>query len=232
METIAAIILAGGQGRRMGGDVPKQYLTIHEKPILYYTIKAFEDSELVGKIIIVCGKNQEDYCNQEIVSKYGFKKVVCIVEGGKERYDSVYNGLKAVNQADYVMIHDGARPLVTDKMIKDSVIAVKEHDACICAVPSKDTIKVVDAKGYVVETPNRETLWNVQTPQTFKFSLIKAAYEMVFKNNIQGITDDAMVLERTFGTPIKVVMGDYGNVKVTTPEDLKTIQGLVEEKRE
>nr|WP_330393434.1 2-C-methyl-D-erythritol 4-phosphate cytidylyltransferase [Anaeromicropila populeti] len=216
---VAAIVLAAGQGRRMNSSVPKQYLVLNDKPVLYYALKVFEDS-LVDEIVLVTGKNQIDYCKENIVEKYHFQKVVSIVEGGKERYDSVRIGLNAIKNADYVYIHDGARPFVTNCMIEKTYSAVQKEGACVVGVPVKDTIKIADQSDYVVETPRREFVWTVQTPQVFEYQLILNAYEKLSWNKAADVTDDAMVLESMTGHKVKLVMGSYENMKITTPEDL------------
>lgn len=222
-----AVILAGGQGKRMKSNVQKQYLLIKGKPVIYYTIKAFEESPVDG-IVLVCGAGDVDYCKNEIVEKYGFKKVACIVEGGKERYNSVYNGLQAIEAADYVLIHDGARPFVTDEIIQRNIICAREYNACVTSMVSKDTVKISDDNGFVTETPNRNNVWIVQTPQTFRFELIKKAYESILSGSADGITDDAMVVERVYNCPIKFVEGSYTNIKITTPEDLDIAEILIQ----
>ena len=150
----AAVVLAAGSGKRMGTSVHKQYLLIKGKPVIYYTLRAFELSE-VDEIILVTGADEIDYCSREIVEKYNFQKVRAVIAGGKERYDSVYEGLKALSDCDYVLIHDGARPLISSVLINANISCVQEKEACITAVPAKDTIKVVDNKGYVADTPER-----------------------------------------------------------------------------
>lgn len=225
-KKIWAIVLAGGQGKRMNSSVHKQYLLIHDRPVLYYTLHAFENSRADG-IVLVCGSGEIDYCREKIVDRYGFKKVLKIVEGGAERYHSVYNGLKAIEEASCVLIHDGARPFVTEDIIDRNIECVKEYGACVTAMPSKDTIKIADECGFVADTPDRSRTWIVQTPQTFEFALIKKAYEKLLSENMMGITDDAMVVEQALGYPIKFVEGSYTNIKITTPEDLKIAQILV-----
>lgn len=222
-----AVILAGGQGKRMNSNVHKQYLLIKDKPVIYYTIKAFEES-MVDGIVLVCGAGETAYCQKEIVDHYGFEKVKHIVEGGKERYNSVYNGLSAIEAADYVLIHDGARPFVTKDIIERNIACVQEYGACVTAMISKDTVKISDANGFVSATPDRNNVWIVQTPQTFEYSLIKDAYTQILSTNADGITDDAMVLERAAGHPIKFVEGSYTNLKITTPEDLKIAEILIQ----
>lgn len=225
----AAIILAAGSGRRMENDIPKQYLELGEKPILYYSLKAFEDSS-IDEIILVVGENEKSYCEDQILKKYQFKKVKKIVAGGKERYHSVYNGLKGCPSVSYVLIHDGARPFITVDTIEKIIKQLPEYKACVVGVPVKDTIKMVDAKGKVEKTPDRDKLWSVQTPQAFSYELIRHAYDIMMKEleenkaNSEGtninITDDAMILEYTLKTSVKMIKGDYKNIKITTPEDI------------
>ena len=172
-----AIVLAAGQGKRMKSKVQKQYLLIKEKPVLCYTLSAFENSSLISEIILVTGKDEIAYCQKEIVENYGFSKVQKIVAGGKERYHSVYEGIKAIETADYVFIHDGARPFVDGEMIARVCDAVAEHKACVVGMPVKDTIKIADDAGFAEQTPDRRKVWQIQTPQTFEYQLIKGAYE-------------------------------------------------------
>lgn len=215
-----AIVLAAGQGKRMKSKVQKQFLLIQEKPVLYYTINAFETSPLISDIILVTGKDEIKYCQQEIIEKYGFMKVRKIVAGGKERYHSVHNGLQAVDEADYVLIHDGARPFVDDEIIERVCNEVKTHKACVVGMPVKDTIKIADEEGFAAQTPDRRKVWQVQTPQSFEYHLIKDAYERLLLEEPEGITDDAMVVETMTNHKVKLVEGSYRNIKITTPEDL------------
>ena len=215
-----AIVLAAGQGKRMKSKVQKQYLLIKEKPVLYYTLSAFENSSLISEIILVTGKDEIAYCQKEIVENYGFSKVQKIVAGGKERYHSVYEGIKAIETADYVFIHDGARPFVDGEMIARVCDAVAEHKACVVGMPVKDTIKIADDAGFAEQTPDRRKVWQIQTPQTFEYQLIKGAYEKLLAEEPEGITDDAMVVETMTDHKVKLVEGSYRNIKITTPEDL------------
>ncbi len=221
----AAIVLSAGTGKRMGREIPKQYLPIKKRPVIYYSLKAFEASE-VTEVILVTGKDDVEYCRTQIVEKYGLKKVTAIVPGGKERYDSVYEGLKAVRCADYVLIHDGARPMLTQDIIKRAVDTVTVEKACVVGMPVKDTIKVADKDCYSKATPDRNTLWQIQTPQAFSYPLILDAYTKLKTRIAQkdetlpAITDDAMVAEYFLNQKIKLVEGSYENIKITTPEDL------------
>lgn len=216
-----AIVLAGGSGRRMGTKVHKQYLLIGGKPVLYYSLKAFQECSLIDEIILVAGKGEEEYCRKNIVEKYSLSKVSEFAEGGAERYDSVWNGLKKVTEEGYVFIHDGARPFVDDAMLQRAYKCVTEHGACVAGMPSKDTVKIADGAGFVEATPDRSRVWTVQTPQVFDSELVKEAYAKLMEQPHEGVTDDAMVVERMMGRPIRLFEGSYENIKLTTPEDLR-----------
>lgn len=217
---ISAIVLAAGNGKRMGADIPKQFLEIDGDYILTKTLRVFQQSPEIQDIVLVTGAEWVDFCREEIVEKEGLSKVRHIIVGGKERYDSVYAGLLQCPNADYVFIHDGVRPYVTEEILKRTAEEVQKHPAVAVGVPSKDTIKIVDEKGFVVDTPARKNVWNIQTPQAFSYSLIRAAYEIVRDSDMNGITDDAMVVEASALSKVKLVMGDYTNIKITTPDDL------------
>ena len=218
-QKYAAIVLAAGSGKRMNSQVHKQYLIIQDRPVLYYSLKEFQDSA-VDEIVLVVGKGEEKFCRKEIVDKYGISKVKAIVEGGKERYHSVFEGLKQTSDADYVLIHDGARPFVNQEIIRRCMLEVPEYQAFVVGMPVKDTIKIADEGGYAKQTPDRKNVWMIQTPQTFSYALIYEAYEEMLKTEDAAITDDAMVLERTKGKKSKLIEGSYRNIKITTPEDL------------
>lgn len=220
----AAIVLAAGQGKRMGTSVCKQYMELHGKPMIYYALRAFEESKIVEAVALVVGEGQISYAEHEIVRRYGFSKVCTIVEGGKERYDSVWRGLKAVASvrgADYIFIHDGARPFVDEAILRRGYETVKEFRACVAGMPSKDTVKVVDEEGFAVNTPKRRNVWIVQTPQIFERSLIMDAYDRLMETEHGDVTDDAMAVERMMNVPVRMFEGSYQNVKITTPEDLE-----------
>lgn len=219
MKRYTAIVLAAGSGKRMQSTVHKQYLMLDGKPVLYYALKAFEQSG-ISDMILVVGAGEIEYCRKEIVEKYNIQKIGAIIEGGKERYHSVYEGLKRASGADYVLIHDGARPFVSAEMIQRSMEAVKRYDACVVGMPVKDTIKIVGEDGLAEGTPERSKLWQIQTPQSFCYAMIREAYEKVLMQGDAAITDDAMVLERAGGHRVKVIEGSYQNIKITTPEDL------------
>ena len=159
---------------------------------------------------------------------YWFTKVKYVVPGGKERYDSVYEGLKACEACDIVYIHDGARPFPDAEMLKQCMEAAVEYGACVAAVPSKDTIKIGTEEGIVKETPDRKTLWNVQTHQVFQYDLISKAHREIRKGSMEGVTDDSMIVESLHLCPVKLVMGSYDNIKVTTPEDLVVAENILQ----
>jgi 2-C-methyl-D-erythritol 4-phosphate cytidylyltransferase len=230
-----AIVLAAGQGKRMGTDVAKQFLLLNDKPILYYSLAVFEKSSYIDEVILVTNPEGLSVC-EEMVKEYDFTKVSSIVLGGKERYHSVWNGLQSaryekdstkVDAPKYVFIHDGARPFITEEIIKRNIDALQTDPACVTAVPSKDTVKIADEDGYVATTPKRSLVWNMQTPQSFDFTLAYDAYRQLIEKEDEllkagvAITDDAMVVEYFTETKVKLVEGSYENIKITTPEDLK-----------
>lgn len=221
-----AIVLSAGTGSRMGSSVPKQYLPLLDRPVIYYSLKAFEDSPYIDEILLVAGADDLSYVKEEIVDKYGFTKVTAILAGGKERYFSVANALKKFEGKDgYVMIHDGARPMLTEEIIGRLYEGVCTYEAVCAAVPVKDTIKIVDEEGFAVRTPDRKTVYAVQTPQVFSLPLITGAYGELLQNpdtyrNVT-VTDDAMVVECVYGKKVKMLQGSYENIKITTPEDME-----------
>jgi 2-C-methyl-D-erythritol 4-phosphate cytidylyltransferase len=222
----SVIIVAAGKGLRMGGDISKQFMKMKNKHILAYTIEAFDQCELVNEIVIVTQKEYIEYCKKEIIDFYNFKNEIKIVEGGSERQYSVYNGLKAVcAKNDIVLIHDGVRPFIKEKYIHKVFASAYENSACVLGVPVKDTIKICDEGGFVENTPNRQFVYAIQTPQAFKYSVILTAHEKAVKDGFLG-TDDAMLVER-LGYKIKVEQGSYNNIKITTIEDLIVAENLL-----
>lgn len=226
-----AIVLAAGQGKRMGTKVQKQYLEIADKPVLFYCLNTFQNSQIIDDIILVVGEEQEEYCKREFVEKYNFSKVTKIVSGGSERYYSVWNGLQSMEEEGYVFIHDGARPFVTEEILRNVYNEVLEHEACVVGMPVKDTIKIANEQGFADETPKRDLVWMVQTPQVFDTKLVKKAYELLMKCDIINVTDDAMVVEKMLHKDVKLVKGSYENIKITTPEDLKIAEVFLESKK-
>ena len=238
-----AIILAGGKGSRMKSDIPKQFLKLNDIPMICYSIEAFELNDNIDRIVVVTSADYIEYM-KKIICSHEYKKIIDVVEGGAERYDSVYSGLNCVRKKEkaegkikekteemlccdgdkeknYVFIHDGARPCVTDNIINSCMQDVKKYNACVAAVPVKDTIKVVDSEGIAVNTPDRSTLWQIQTPQVFETGLILEAYDKLYSDiDKKGITDDAMVIEKYMDAKVKMTLSEYTNIKATTPEDI------------
>ena len=193
-----AIILAAGQGKRMKSNVQKQFLQLGEYPVLYYSLKAFQDSPEITDIVLVCGKTEINYCKDAFVQKYHIDKVSEVVAGGKERYESVYQGLCACHKTDYILIHDGARPFVTEELIQRGLDCAKEYQACAAGVPSKDTVKIIGEGKKVVSTPDRSHVWNVQTPQIFEYHLIKEEGP----DHNKSFTVDVLVSGHVMGTGV------------------------------
>ena len=228
-----AIVLSAGQGKRMGTSVQKQYIELEGRPVIYYTLKTFQESSVVDDIILVVGDGQEEYVRTDIVDKYQFTKVSAIVNGGKERYDSVWQGLLAMKDPEdgYVFIHDGARLFVDEEILRRGYETVCRYGACVAGMPSKDTIKIADEVGFAADTPDRSRVWVVQTPQIFETSLIKEAYSRLMRGDCTGITDDAMVVERMMKIPVKLFEASYENIKITTPEDLEIAKMFLSRKK-
>ena len=213
-----AVVLAAGNGKRMGGPVAKQFLEVNGKPLIFYALDTMETSKVIDQVVLVVPEESIEYVKKEILEKYSLNKVVRVVAGGKERYDSVRNALRFIEKDTYIFIHDGARALVSEEIMKRGLEQVELCSACVAAVPVKDTIKRVDQDGFAVETPERSTLWTVQTPQVFAGEIIKEAYEALPET--ANVTDDAGVVEWYGNAKVKMYLGDYTNLKVTTPEDM------------
>lgn len=272
-----AVVLAAGSGRRMHAATAKQFMELAGKPLIWYSLRAVEQSEIIDDCILVTGERDIPFVRQEIVEKNGFKKVTDVIAGGDERYVSVCNAMKYIaegrqpvpNEDGYVFIHDGARPFLTEEILRNTYDAVQQYGACVAAVPSKDTIKIADAQGFAVSTPDRRLVWNIQTPQVFETKLITAAYGELEKEllrlsgqdinrddvsrrdadrqTVNGrdadgqaangqrrnrqyitVTDDASVVELFTDHKVKLTMGAYENIKITTPEDIGTAEGFLE----
>ena len=228
----AAILLGAGSGTRMGGEVKKQYLDLCGRPLMYYAVYEFENS-FVDDLILVVSPGDEDYVREEIIRKYDLQKVTAVVIGGRERYHSVWNGLQAVRGAEYIFIHDLARPFVTEDMMLQGLNAAKETGAAVVGMPVKDTIRITDRDGMGIDTPNRSTVWAAQTPQVFEAELIRSCYQKLHANEevivSQGkqITDDGQVVELFSDRKVKMVEGAYFNIKVTVPEDLAAAEVIL-----
>lgn len=221
---VSAIVLAGGRGKRMGAVQSKQYIDLNGKPILYYTLKQFIVNKLIDYIILVVPEDEVGYCKNKVLNKYGLK-VDKLVSGGKERQDSVYNALSQLENSDIVLIHDGARPFVSHKIINDAVKYAEIYKAAAPGVMPKDTIKVKGENNFSVETLVRNNLVAIQTPQAFEFNLIYNCHKEVKKRGI-AVTDDTSVVE-LFGNKVYIYEGNYTNIKITTQEDLALAKYLV-----
>jgi 2-C-methyl-D-erythritol 4-phosphate cytidylyltransferase len=225
-----ALIVAAGEGQRMGGKVKKQFIPLKGMPLLLYTIKAFEEFEKIGHIYLVLDEGDFRYCMEEIVEKHGIRKVSRLVPGGDRRQDSVWNGLQAMEgNCDIVIVHDGARPFVSSDILKRLTAAMRNAQAVITAVPALDTVKRVGEGGNVVDTLQRDTLFHIQTPQGFRYDVIREAYRRAMGEGIQG-TDDAYFVER-MGIEVKVIEGSPLNIKVTTPEDIALARYILQERK-
>lgn len=215
---VCAIIVAAGKGSRMNMDMNKQYVDIAGKPVLARTLQVFEDCSLVSDIIVVINELDIVFCKQSIVERYGFSKVRVLVSGGETRQESVIKGLQQAGDDGIILIHDGARPFIDNSIIEASISAAEEFGAACVAVPVKDTIKSSDSESFVTSTLDRSCLWSIQTPQTFKAYIVKEAHRIAAQEGFSG-TDDAVLVERQ-GHRLKLVMGSYYNIKITTREDL------------
>ncbi|SEU30526.1 2-C-methyl-D-erythritol 4-phosphate cytidylyltransferase [Paenibacillus sp. NFR01] len=215
-NSVGVVIVAAGKGTRMGTAESKQYLLLQDKPILVHTLEVFQRQAFISEIVLVTGEEDVPRC-REWIEAYGLDKVKAVLPGGTERQHSVRRGLEALNTT-WVMVHDGVRPFVQDREIHACFERAKEVGASVLAAPVKDTIKQVDGGGFVVHTPDRRSLWAIQTPQTFRLSALLAAYEAAEREGFLG-TDDSSLAERA-GIKVSVVEGSYANIKITTPEDL------------
>ncbi|MDW7673773.1 MAG: 2-C-methyl-D-erythritol 4-phosphate cytidylyltransferase [Bacillota bacterium] len=225
LSKIVAIIPAAGQGKRMGANINKQYLELNNKPVIAWTLALFEQATIISEVILVVSASELDYCQKHILDKFGFVKVK-LVAGGKERQDSVYNGLKEARDAEIVVVHDGARPLLTMDNLEEVVMEAVGTGGAILAVPVKDTIKVVTNEKEIEGTPARNSLYAAQTPQAFQRRILMEAYEKAFATGYIG-TDDASLVEQLSAT-VKIVVGSYENIKVTTGEDLIIAEAILQ----
>lgn len=220
---VGVVIVAAGRGTRMGTKESKQYLLLRNKPIVVHTLEVFQKQALVEEIVLVTGAEDADRCRRW-VEEYGITKIKAVVTGGAERQYSVYRGLEYLD-TEWVMVHDGVRPFVRPEEIQSCYEEAKRTGASVLAVPVKDTIKQVGDGGLVASTPDRRTLWAIQTPQTFRLQQLKEAYEAAEREGFLG-TDDSSLAERA-GLPVAVVEGSYQNIKITTPDDLEYAEFIV-----
>ena len=222
---VCVLIPAAGKGTRMAHATKKPYLKLAEKPILAHTIQRFEQNTAVDAIFVIVDETDFKHCRTTVLEPYHFKKVQTLVRGGATRQISVYNGIHALSaDVDFVIVHDGVRPFVTDETIFGCLTAADECGAAVAAVPVKDTIKLGDENYFITETPARERLWAVQTPQVFRKSLLETAHRTAQAQQLTA-TDDAALVEQ-LGFPVKLVKSSYANFKITTPVDLKVAEVL------
>lgn len=215
---VSAVIVAAGKGIRMNDAVRKQYLPLAGRPVLAYCLTLFEGCNLINKIILVVPEDDLDYCRKNILPL--LKKKINLVAGGNERQDSVYNGLVAVGKNDgIVIIHDGVRPFANKEMLESCIRGAKKHGACIVGVPIQDTLKKISILNNIEKTMERKNIWLAQTPQAFRYEIIRKAHESARLKKYTG-TDDASLVEQ-IGKPVKIVKGNKNNIKITTREDLK-----------
>ena len=229
MNKFTAIVLAAGSGKRMEQDIPKQYMNLGGDPLMVHCLRTFQQSKCT-QIVLVVAPGDIEKCRKEIIEKYHIDKCIAIVEGGEERYNSVYAGLQAIDDG-YVLIHDCARAFVSIDIIHRCMSAVTLYESCVVGMPTKDTVKLTDDKRKVLDTPERKNVWIVQTPQCFEYNLIKSAYDKVIADADTSITDDAMIVEKATNHEVHMIEGSYTNIKVTTPEDVAFGEAILGFKR-
>ncbi|KNZ68463.1 2-C-methyl-D-erythritol 4-phosphate cytidylyltransferase [Thermincola ferriacetica] len=224
-DKCVAIIPAAGQGKRMNASVNKQFLSLQGMPVIVHTLRVFDECAAVDEIILVAAAGEE-HLYRKLITEYEIRKLTGIVTGGRERQDSVYNGVLSIRgDCEIVIIHDGARPLITQDLILKTIAAAQETGAAVVCVPVKDTIKVVGENQRVKKTLDRQLLWQAQTPQAFRYGIFIEAIESARADRFMG-TDDTSLVER-LGGDVKVVLGSYENLKITTPEDLILAEAIM-----
>ncbi|MCG1023912.1 2-C-methyl-D-erythritol 4-phosphate cytidylyltransferase [Sutcliffiella horikoshii] len=211
------IVLAAGQGKRMKAGKNKQFIELEGKPVINHTLSVFEADPWCSEIKLVINEREKDIF-KELLTQYPMLKVKEMIIGGEERQDSVYNGLHSIQSAEIVLVHDGARPFISQEVIHSLVEKASKEGAAIVGVPVKDTIKRVSKAGVVEQTVERSSLWSIQTPQAFRYGILKEAHDKAKTENYLG-TDEASLVER-INVPVHIVQGEYENFKLTTPEDL------------
>jgi 2-C-methyl-D-erythritol 4-phosphate cytidylyltransferase len=218
-NSVVAVVPAAGLGTRMGGNTPKQYLSLGGLPLLVYSLQVFQNLESIREIILSVPESDQEYCWREIVKPFGLEKVTQVVAGGKRRQDSVRKGLAGIsNPPDGVLVHDGVRPFIDRKVVRNVIHCAGQTGAAVVAMPIHDTVKRVDLRGIIQETLKREELWQIQTPQVFRYDWLVEAYQQAQQHQWE-VTDDAALIER-MGYPVSVVEGSCFNIKVTKPDDL------------
>ena len=224
---VAAIIPVAGIGKRFTSAIPKQFLEIAGQPVVAITLKHILAVNQINLVVVVCAKGARNQIAKITSAIAGFSNRGMVVEGGKKRQDSVYNGLKALSDdTEIVLVHDGVRPLISGKILTNSIRVAGHEGACVAAVKVKDTIKRVK-DDLVIETPDRDELWHIQTPQTARYDWLMTAHNSALENNFYS-TDEAALLEWK-GYPVRVIPGDYNNIKITTPEDMEIARLLLKE---
>lgn len=240
---IDVIIVAAGSGKRMNHDKNKQFIILKNKPLLILTLEKFYKNKLIDNIYLVIKKEEEDYVNN-LLDSFEIRNIR-LVYGGRERQDSVYNCIEEIKKhlhesyADksnhekiqahsdhFVLVHDGARPFVSNEIIEDTIREVKTYNAVCVGVPSKDTVKIIGADNIILSTPDRKQIWMAQTPQAFRFDILYSAYKNSYDNNFMG-TDDSSIVEN-YGIKVKMIQGSYDNIKITTPEDLRFAESILD----
>ena len=224
-DRVGAVIAAGGGSRRMDG-VDKIFAAVAGRPVLWHVLQVFQVCDRVDQVVVVLSSASVER-GLRLVEEGGFSKVTAVCAGGQRRQDSVAEGLKRLDRCDWVLVHDGARPCLTVDLIERGLVEARQTGAAIAAVPLKETVKVVDAEGLIQSTPRRESLWAAQTPQVFRFDLLAEAY----RKTTQEVTDDASLVEAS-GHKVRVYMGLYDNMKVTTPEDLALAETILRMRHE
>ena len=225
---VSAIIVAAGKGIRMDDNVRKQYLLLDNRPLISHTIEVFDECNIIDEIFLVVPEEDFVFCNENILNQQNFQKKVSLVPGGVRRQDSVYNGLLAIDNIiddSIIVIHDGVRPFIRSEQLTECITCATDYDACIFGIPAYDTLKRVNSSGFIEDTIERNTIWLAQTPQAFKYNLIRRAHENAIRAGING-TDDAMLVEQ-LGIRVKVVTGSRCNIKITTREDLLLARAMV-----
>jgi 2-C-methyl-D-erythritol 4-phosphate cytidylyltransferase len=226
VNNLRVVIAAAGRGSRMESSTNKQYMLLNSRPVIAYSLDFFEKLDVVDEIVIVTGENELDYCEREIIKPFKFKKVSAVIAGGKERQDSVWAGLQKLGaDTEFVAVHDGARPLLTSAVLYRLLEEAEGWGAAIPGIASKDTLKAVDRDDFVRQTLDRTTIYSIQTPQVFKYEELMAAYRQSYEEDFRG-TDDASLFEHFIGR-VKVVEGDYNNIKITTPGDMLIAEALL-----
>ncbi|WP_342347756.1 2-C-methyl-D-erythritol 4-phosphate cytidylyltransferase [uncultured Nitrospira sp.] len=226
-NSVVAVIPAAGLGIRMGGNTPKQYLSLGGIPLLVYSLKVFQHLECIREVILSVPASDLDYCWREIVKPFGLEKVTQVVAGGPRRQDSVRNGLEAISdQSGGVLVHDGVRPFIDQHIVRNVIDRAGQRGAAVVAMPIHDTVKRVNHSGIIQETLKREELWQIQTPQVFRYDWLVEAHKQA-QIHQWDVTDDAALIER-MGYPVSVVEGSCFNIKVTRPDDLVLGEAILE----